>query len=281
MSATVYHNSAWCRCGLISLLVMFVSLAAGVSFASAGSETLAANTRSTARTVVFVTSAYAPYVINTDGLATGLFPDIVTAAFVEMGYKVKFKFQPWQRGEKSVRSGTAFATFPYLKNPARESEFDFSEPVLFFYPKFFYNIETFPHGFEWQTLADFKPYRVGGVRGYWYENSFKQAGIAAQYVTSDKQNIEMLLVQRIDFTLIDELVGWNLIRETAPGMVHKYAVASRPQSSDAFHLMISRDYPNTKLLRLTFDLGLLRIKQNGIFQQILDKYRVASEYGTP
>ncbi|QFU25281.1 transporter substrate-binding domain-containing protein [Shewanella eurypsychrophilus] len=231
--------------------------------------------------VVFVTSVYAPYVINADGVASGMFPDIVTAAFREMDHLVQFQFQPWVRGELSVKSGAAFATFPYLKTGAREKEFDFSEPVLFFYPKFFYSTKQFPYGFEWETLADFKQYRVGGVRGYWYEANFIEAGIEAQYVTSDKQNIEMLLLQRIDFTLIDELVGWNLIRETAPEQLATYAVASKPQSSDAFHLMISRDYPNAKMLKLTFNLGLLKIKQKGIYQQILGRYHVTSEYATP
>lgn len=281
LSATFYKAGPWYSRGRILLLASLWLLGAVFSFAIAGAVTEAPNTSSTANPVVFVTSAYAPYVINRDGLARGLFPDIVTAAFREMNQMVHFQFQPWVRGEKSVKLGKAFATFPYLKNAARESEFDFSEPVLFFYPKFFYNTERFPHGFEWETLADFRRYRVGGVRGYWYEQSFKQAGIEVQYVTSDRQNIAMLLVQRIDFTLIDELVGWNLVYETAPDKIDKYAVASRPQSSDAFHLMISRNYPNAKLLRLTFDLGLVKIKRNGIYQQILDQYQVTSEYATP
>ncbi|WP_229380914.1 substrate-binding periplasmic protein [Shewanella psychropiezotolerans] len=280
LSVAFYKAGPWYRRGQILSLALLWSLGAAFSFATAGTVTEASNT-STAKPIIFVTSAYAPYVINTYGLASGLFPEIVSAAFFEMNHKVEFQFQPWVRGEKTVGAGRAFATFPYLKNPARESEFDFSEPVLFFFPKFFYNTEKFPYGFEWEALTDFKAYRVGGVRGYWYESSFKQAGIAAHYVTSDKQNIEMLLMQRIDFTLIDELVGWNLIRETAPDKIDKYAVASKPQSSDAFHLMISRSYPNSKLLRLTFDLGLLRIKRNGIYQQILDQYQVTSEYATP
>ncbi|WP_256717725.1 ABC transporter substrate-binding protein [Shewanella sp. UCD-KL12] len=231
--------------------------------------------------VVFVTSAYAPYVINANGVASGMFPDIVASAFREMGQLVRFEFQPWVRGELSVKAGRAFASFPYLKTAAREKDFEFSEPVLYFFPKFFYSTDRFPFGFEWDTLADFKTYRVGGVRGYWYEKKFKQAGIKAHYVTSDKQNIEMLLLQRIDFTLIDELVGWNLIRETATDQITRYAVASKPESHDAFHLMISRDYPDSKLLRLTFNLGLLKIKQNGVYQQILDRYHVSSEYATP
>ena len=281
LSATFCKAGPRYRLWQILLFMLLGSLGAVFSLAIARSETEAPNTSNTADPVVFVTSAYAPYVINTDGQASGLFPEIITAAFHEMNQMVDFQFQPWVRGENSVKLGKAFATFPYLKNVARESAFDFSEPVLFFYPKFFYNTEKFPYGFEWDTLVDFKVFRVGAVRGYWYENSFKQAGIAAHYVTSDKQNIEMLLVQRIDFTLIDELVGWDLIRETAPDKLDKYAVASRPQSSDAFHLMISRNYPNSKLLRLTFDLGLAKIKQNGIYQQILDEYQVTSEYATP
>jgi polar amino acid transport system substrate-binding protein len=46
--------------------------------------------------VVFVTSAYEPYVIDEGAVASGIFPDVVRAAFHESDTEVVFRFQPWK-----------------------------------------------------------------------------------------------------------------------------------------------------------------------------------------
>ncbi len=228
--------------------------------------------------LLFVTSPYEPYVIDDEGRASGIFPDIVRAAFRGTHIRPEFQFVPWLRGEHEVQAGKAFGTFPYLKTKARVETFGFSGPIIYFFPKFFYNRSRFPDGFEWQTLADFKGYQMGGVRGYWYEQDFKNAGLTTSYVTSDRQNIEMLRIKRIDFTLIDELVGWNLIRRTAPSYIGSYAVAAKAESSSAFHLMISPDYPGGDKLTQQLNMGLGRIQQNGEYQEILERYHVPADY---
>ena len=194
--------------------------------------------------------------------------------------EVKFEFQPWKRGEHTVVTGKAFATFPYLIRQQRTERFDFSDPVIYFFPKFFYMKEKFPNGFSWKSLQDFKPYKIGGIRGFWYENSFQEEGLKVEYVTTDKQNIGKLILGRIDFTLIDELVGWNLIKETYPEQVTTFVVAQKPESTDAFRIMVSRKYPNSKELLNKFNEGLKTIKNNGIFHNILKQYDVAEEYVT-
>lgn len=231
--------------------------------------------------VIFVTSEYDPYVIKQDSTANGVFPDIVKAVFHELNIEVKFKFQPWKRCEMTVKEGGAFATFPYLINKQRSEVFDFSVPIIYFYPKFFYKKSKFPNGFKWSSLKDFQPYYLGCVRGYWYEDSFQKAGLTIKYVTSDIQNIKKLRNDRIDFTLIDELVGWSLVKGVYPDQVSAFAVAKKPESSDAFHLMVSRNYPDTKVLTKKFNKGLRAIKDNGTYHKIFLKYKVPILYETP
>ena len=230
--------------------------------------------------VLFVTSNYEPYVIQQDSEASGIFPDIIKAVFDEINLEVKFEFQPWKRGEHTVVTGKAFATFPYLIRQERTEKFDFSDPVIFFFPKFFYMKERFPNGFAWNTLKDFHPYNMGGILGFWYEKSFQDAGLKVQYVTTDLQNIHKLTRDRIDFTLIDELVGWSLIKEAYPEQVTAFAVAQKPESTDAFHIMVSRNYPNANVLLKKFNEGLKTIKNNGTFHEILQQYDVTIEYAT-
>ena len=228
--------------------------------------------------VVFVTSAYEPYVISQNGTVTGVFPDIIREALMNSGFTLEIQLVPWLRGEHALKMGKAFASFPYLETKERGEKFIFSETVINFFPKFFYLKLNFPDGFEWNKLDDFNGYTLGGVLGYWYVKRFKQAGLKTFYAASDKQNIILLERNRIDFTLIDELVGWDLVRKIFPDDLDSYGVASKPESGSAFHLMISPLYPNAKEITKRFNLGLQKIIENGIYQKILDKYNVPKEY---
>lgn len=228
--------------------------------------------------IVFSTSNYEPYVVNTKGVASGVIPDIIEEALKGSVFAPDIIFEPWLRGEHALKAGKVFACFPYLKTAERQGEFVFSDPLIYFFPKFFYLKSRFPNGFEWRKLSDFKGYTLGGVRGYWYEKQFKQAGLTIHYVTSDKQNIQMLKLKRVDFTLIDELVGWELVGQSFPKELASYEVASKPESSAAFHLMISPNYPNSKAITRTFNLGLRRIVENGTYQKILERYQVPQGY---
>lgn len=230
--------------------------------------------------VSFVTSSYEPYVIESDHVASGIFPDIVKAALHERQMDVKFEFLPWKSCENIVREGSVFATFPYIINVQRAKFFDFSDPVIYFFPKFFYKKENFPDGFIWKDLRSFRPYQIGGVLGYWYEISFKNEGLNVHYVTTDIQNIYKLMRGRIDFTLIDELVGWRIIKKVYPKQKLAFAVSKRPESYSAFHLMVSRKYSNAKTLTKIFNKGLKKIKKNGTYQKIFRKYDVPMEYAT-
>lgn len=232
------------------------------------------------QSLVFITSDYPPYVIEDEGIARGIMPDIIRASFKDTDIKIVFKFQPWNRGETTVKHAEAFATFPYLITEARAEVFNFSEPMISFFPKFFYQKSQFPRKFVWQVLQDFIDYQMGGVRGFWYETAFEAEGLKVNYVRSDVQNVHMLFKGRIDFTLIDELVGWHLIKTHYPTQLSAFAVADKPESSGALHLMISRDYPNAEALTQVFNDGLTKIKDNGTYQDILERYEIPLVYAS-
>ena len=230
--------------------------------------------------LVFVTSAYEPYVIEEGSIITGIFPDIVKAVFHELNIQAEFRIQPWQRGETTVKSGEAFATFPYLTTELRAEDFNFSDPVICFFPKFYYKKERFPNGFSWENLTDFQQYTIGGIRGYWYKESLQAADLNVQYVTTDRQNILKLMKERIDFTLLPELVGRILIQKVYPHQRSAFAFAKKSESTNTFHLMVSKKYPHAKELTEKFNNGLRIIKGNGIYQKIFQQYKVPIEYET-
>jgi polar amino acid transport system substrate-binding protein len=230
--------------------------------------------------LVFVTSDYPPYVIEDEGIARGIVPDIIRAGLKDTDIEAVFKFQPWNRGQTTVKNGDAYACFPYLITEQRSEFFDFSAPLIGFFPKFFHSKAKFPQGFSWKELNDFLGYKMGGVRGFWYEPAFEKEGLKVNYVSTDLQNMHMLIKGRIDFTLIDELVGWYLIKNHYPTQLSAFAVADKPESSEALHLMISKDYPNAKALTQVFNEGLRKIKDNGTYQDILERYEIPLVYAS-
>lgn len=227
---------------------------------------------------LFVTNEYEPYVITSSPELGGIFPDIIRAIADHQDSQPTINVYPWKRGEQMLTAGQAFAAFPYIQTPERNQKHKFSDPVICFYPKFYYLKSRFPNGFSWNTLDDLKEYHIGGVIGYWYEERFRKNALSVDYVHNDKQSIRMLMRGRTDLTLIEELVGWALIKTTYPKKIDQFAVAQKPERKSAFHLMISRKYPQAKKLTQQFNQGLKAIKRNGTYQRILKKYQVPKQY---
>ena len=228
--------------------------------------------------VILMTGSYEPYVIDDADGTRGAFTDIVRAAFQESGVEVELRCAPWQRGQKAARDGKAFATFPYILTAERTAIYNFSHPVIGFSTKFFFRRETFPDGFDWEILEDFKPYRIGGIRGYWYESVFESAGLNVHYVMSETQIVHLLVKGRIDFAIMDDLQGWALIEDVLPEQRTAFGAAKKPQSTAPLRLMVSRKYPRAAELTTKFNDGLKAVIENGTYNEILQNYGVPPEY---
>jgi polar amino acid transport system substrate-binding protein len=228
--------------------------------------------------VILMTASYEPFVIDDTDSVRGAGIDIVRAAFQESGVDVEFRCVPWRRGQNAARNGTAFAAFPYVLTDERTAIFDFSSPVIGFSTKFFFMKENFPDGFDWEVLADLKPYRVGGIRGYWYESAFKAAGLNVYYVSSESQAIHLLRKGRIHLAALDEMNGLALIDDLFPELRSAFGVARKPQSTTPLRLMISRKYPRAAELTTKFNDGLKAIVEKRTYHEILRNYGIPMEY---
>ena len=200
-----------------------------------------------AESVVIMSDEYGQYTSSREN-GSGVILDVVREAFAEAGIEVEYKFAPWIRCEKMVAEGEAFAAAPYFKTEERLARYNFSDPIIYSHNEFFYNRAQFPGGFTWSTLADFRGYIIGAVRGYWYIPRFERVGIAVEKVSSDRLNLAKLLTDRIDFTVIDRLVGEELIETHFPEEASAFATTKKPLSFIKFHLLVSRSYPDTATL---------------------------------
>lgn len=202
----------------------------------------------------------------------GVFTEIVSAVFKEMGLKPVYKFLPWKRAEKMVETGEVFAAFPYVVTDKRQESYEFSKRVALSTGRFFYCTKRFPQEVPYGSLSDLKPYKVGGVRGYWYESLFNKALLETDFVDSEKQIIKMLYMQRVDLVALDELVGWHLIRQLYSQDVQLFKTLDKPLNQSGLHLLVSRTYQDAPALTKQFDAALELIRQKGIYHNILRRY---------
>lgn len=228
-------------------------------------------------TVVIATDDYDPYTLYRDN-GSGVILDIIREAFAKVEVEVQFRFMPWKRCEMNVSEGKLFAATPYFKTDKRLKEYDFSDPLILSRNVFFYNKETVPDDFFWTELSDFKEYRMGGVIGYWYMEAFKKAGLKVSLVPTDLQMLKMILLNRIDFCVLDEITGRRLINTHLNGEMEHFGILEKPESIDSFHLLISRIYPGSKELTEKFNRGLRALKESGEYHKILKRYGFAESF---
>jgi len=225
------------------------------------------------REIVLATGEWSPYT-SASLEEFGVFTKIVSAVFKELGLQPVYKFMPWKRAEKMVEMGEVFAAFPYVVTEERQKKFDYSERVAFSTGRLFYYQKRFSEKIPFRTLKDLKPYKVGGVRGYWYESIFKKAQLDTYFVNSEKQIIMMLHMNRVDVVPMDELVGWQLIRQLYPEDVQFFSTLEKPLNQNSLHLLISRKYENASTLTKQFNAALQRIREKGVHRSILQQYGI-------
>ncbi len=227
--------------------------------------------------IVIVSNDYEPYTSSENG-GSGVMLDIIQQAFNEVDLKVTFKFYPWKRCLQEVDQGHAFGAAPYFKTEERQKIYDYSDPILPMFNRWFYNKERFPEGFKWSEADDFQGYQIGGVLGYWYIPSLEKSGLDVELVKTDLQNLKKLVTHRIDFTIIDELAATGLVREHLSSSEEMIKTLEKPYDFQESYLLISRVYPKSGAIKKKFNKGLKMLKENGKFWQILINHEIPEHF---
>ena len=197
----------------------------------------------------------------------------------EMGVTFAFRFMPWKRCESAVEKLEAWGAIPYVPTPEREEKFYFSEKLFNRQSKFFfYSPDGTYKQIPYAELTDLKGYRIGGVRGYYYEQVFLEAGLHVEFVATEEQNFRKLRTGRVDLIPVEEVTGLYTIRKLFPHEVGNFFTLSKPLSVSGIYLMTSKRYPDTQNLLTRFNIALKKIKENGVYQRILDNHGLVLTY---
>ncbi|OKH89149.1 ABC transporter substrate-binding protein [Thalassospira sp. TSL5-1] len=231
------------------------------------------------QSLTIVTNNYPPYI--TADRNSSFLGDLFHEIGARIGIDFEFQFYPWKRGEQAVAEGKAWGTIPYRKSESREKKFLFSDALYLADSHFFaYSADGTKPPITFNDLTDLRPYRIGGIQGYYYEPWFENAGLDVQYSHSEEQNFQLLQRGRIDLFTTATTMGWYVIENLfPPEEVAKFYTLDKPLvAGEGLFLMTSKNYPQTRILLEKFNRGLHEIKTDGTYTRLVHKHGLIMTY---
>lgn len=200
----------------------------------------------------------------------GFFSEIVTEICREMGTTAKFEFYPWRRCYVMVEKGQMMGAFPYTPTDERAKEVLFSESISESKTVFFHYGKKKIDDFT--VLANLRPFKVGGIVGYFYEEAFEKAGLNADYAPDETSAIAKLMAGRTDVLALNEMVGWHIIKKNFPDKAGQFGTLSTPYDRNDLKLIVSKTYPGSAEFLKNFDAALTRVLSGEKYKAILKEY---------
>ena len=215
--------------------------------------------------------ALEPFAIRADSkLEGGIVKDIGDELAARMNLKPKYIELPTKRVAIMVTEGDAHISC--LTNPKWEGkpeDYHWS-PVLFKGSDNFLIKQDQAN--KMKTIADFHGKRIGVYFGYTYSKKisalFEQGKAESVQVDSLSIGIKLIEMGRLD-TIIDfgSLIEYEIKKQ---GLGETFAISSMDADIFDFHCSYSLKIPYDAQV---LDAHLLKMKQEGFFEQINDKYR--------
>jgi polar amino acid transport system substrate-binding protein len=198
---------------------------------------------------------------------------VIQCAFSQQQLKIKFVFMPTARAYKEAMEGKFAASSYWYLDAKHEESFLISEPIT--REKIVFFRRKSPVKSQWTDLSDFARLRIGMTRGYTYTKALRDYAqtheSAVSFVTTDQQNMKMLLLERIDIFPIDEASGWYLLNQFfATEQIHLIETIQPPLMNTTGHLLFPKVFPNAANLLQTFNKGLAQCAEQGKLQQYKD-----------
>jgi len=223
-----------------------------------------------ARNISMLTVEWAPHYgpgLPENGLITAL----VKAAFKAGGHSSKVDFVPWTRALSEVREGNADVVMGAYHNKKREIDFYFSEAIYFLdtgliaRPGFNKNSYT--------SLSDLSPYTIGVSRGWANSEEFDAAKyLNKEVATNPVLNIRKLFRGRIDMAVMNfDLFRYEAKKEGF--CIANVEFMDPPLETHGLYIMASRKIPDYQTIAEDFNRGLDKIRKNGTFQRIVNRFR--------
>jgi polar amino acid transport system substrate-binding protein len=222
---------------------------------------------------VFVTLEFPPLeYTGEDGNPKGIAVDMVKRIMNSLGHDVQIKVLPWPKALEMVRVGGADAIFTAYKTPEREAFLDYSAELFVLQTVGFYVKKGSPITFN-GDLSKLRANHIGVVSTISYGPKFDRirTQLQVERVERLEQNFQKLLANRIDLLISNvHVADWELEKlQLSEEIVRLPHEVERLPSYIAFSKR-----RNLKTLRDHFDQELRKMKTNGEYDKVIEKYGI-------
>ncbi len=223
-----------------------------------------------AHTVTVATGDWPPYVTRSEN-QHGPLGQVTERVFNEAGYRVSYIFQPWKRSKEQVREGVADVLMPAYCSPDRIKIYRCSDAIITGKLVLFHRSDM---PFTWTSVADLRPYVIGGTLGYYYGKAFEAAEQRGELkilrIASDATNMRLLMKGRIELYPQDKAVGLAMLHNLfPPNRWPELTYDEKPLHEQSLHLLFTQQTPRGAALQRVFNRGLKHLRHTGELSKIM------------
>lgn len=202
------------------------------------------------------------------GEIKGLTPALVKAAFLAENIRVEFKQMPFSRCMRMAMTDVVVGCFNATETASNKQSYYWHKTPLFQDRMVVYSL--YQEQILLPIMAELRGKKVGITLGYIYPDEFLYDKRIFHYkARSDYQLINMLIRGRVDYIVMNERPALVKINEKkVDDIIHNVGNLSY----DEFKIAFSRRHQKGLEMAERFERGLLIIKQNGVYNQILQQF---------
>jgi polar amino acid transport system substrate-binding protein len=228
-----------------------------------------------AETVVLGNGEWKPY--QSEELKNGGFcTDVVRKAFDKEGIDTEFKWygSAWKRAFSEASENKIDGTLVWSHKDEREEVMYYSkEAVLSGKKDFIYFLKN---GEKFNSVEDLYGKRVGGVLGYTYgpeiDKALEDGKFTIDRTNSEEKNFKKLLLGRVDCLIAGQNVAEEILNDKlSKDEKNKITKSEKPTRVVTYHLLLNKKNPGNKKRMETFDQGLKKIKDEGVYDDLVNK----------
>jgi outer membrane protein OmpA-like peptidoglycan-associated protein/ABC-type amino acid transport substrate-binding protein len=209
--------------------------------------------------------------------SNGVIAEIVKKAFSNQNIKINYNFVHSNYAYLLTKWGKSCVTFPWVETEEKNGYVYFSKSIKPSSTYLFYKKDIFREGFKYEKFSDLKEYRIGGVKGYFYEKEFEDNNFNYTSYKSLKDAIKALLFNKIDLIPSTKDIFVSDIKKFFPNEIELLSFHKKSFLNVTTHVLFSKKCDDSKALRESFNRGLENIKKNGTFKNILDEHSITLE----
>lgn len=218
---------------------------------------------------LLTTGVHYPPFTGTDLPNGGMFTDIITRIFAEMGEEISLKRLPWKRAFLQAETGDALGTFPWETRPDIDGRFHISDPVIHLWHYIYVDQERGPDLKTEKDLARLRYCLPLGYRAHGLVAEFMSAGrLQVEQPVSMTNCFEMLRLGRVDFVSLSAMAAQQHARMTY-GYVDGVRKVPVGAVSVSLHLLVSRKVPDSQTFLNRFNKTLAGFRDTGRLEEII------------